>query len=148
MSQYKWPQIWGIWVFYPEFFSFLLALAIEWHWKVKVSLYIIHFLLQNKSFLYKSTTAVQGSGFHVRFLWKALSSERTVPSTTVLWKHNNFTNCPNRVMWNWDLVCLNISRVSWIALTLGLALCLYQNYEGDHGWVFTDNTFLKPNNIA
>lgn len=47
-----------------------------------------------------------------------------------------------------ELIFLNIPRVSWIAFTPGLALSLYQNYEGHHGWVFTDNTFLKPDNIA
>lgn len=47
-----------------------------------------------------------------------------------------------------ELICLNIPRVPWLALTLGLALSLYQNYEGDHGWLFSDYTFLKPDNIA
>lgn len=47
-----------------------------------------------------------------------------------------------------ELICFKIPRVPWLALTLGLTMSLYQNYEGDHGWVFPDKTFLQPDNIS
>lgn len=56
------------------------------------------FSSQNKYFI--KYLAMQDS-FHVRFLWTAPSSGCTVPNTTVLWEHRNFTNCPSRVIWNW-----------------------------------------------
>jgi len=116
----------------------------------------MHFILQKKSlefvgfgfFLIKALQLCRAQHFTSDFCEKHQVQKVQFLALPVLWKHINFTNCPNRVIWNWAPVCLNISRVSWIAVTLGLAVSLHQNYEGDHGWVFTDNTFLKPNNIA
>lgn len=119
VTQYKWLHTLGILIFYPEFFTFSLALVIEQHWKVQVPLCITHFFsfrINLWGFLLNQSTAAMQNSFHVRFLWAAPRPGCSVPNTAVLWEHRNFQTAPaesHEIEINWHLLKYSKSSLAW-----------------------------------